>query len=197
MRIMGDRFAYRLCHDYLTFRNDEPPFNACDAVALSQLAVGPASSLADYYVSAFDAVARALQLPHAEVAFKLLTFKPVPDPHVPLRLDVMEVVAIWNLLQLRKAATSMLRYDSGALLGDHWLRSDPYRDRSYQPSLQTVQAWREASDAHMTGGVTLVDQAVCGMLGWNTASTVTLTALRSQFGYPDPGPAYGKWLDSF
>ena len=197
MPTMQDRFAYRLCHDYLTFANDEPPFNACDAVALSQLAVGHASWLKDYYVPAFDAVARGLQLRHAEVAFKMLTVERVPEPHPLLRLDTAEVVALWNLLRLRKAAMSMLRFDSGALLGDHWLRSAPYRDRSYQPSLQAVQAWRAASDAHITGGVTLVDQAVCGMLGWNTASTVTLEALRGQFGYPDPGPVREKWLDSF
>jgi alkylated DNA repair dioxygenase AlkB len=127
----------------------------------------------------------------------MLTEERGPEPHPLLRLDTLEVVALWNLLRLRKAAMSMLRFDSGDLLGDHWLRSDPYRDRSYQPSLQAVQAWREASDAHIAGGVTRVDQAVCGMLGWDTASTVTVRALRSQFGYPDPGPAREKWLDSF
>ena len=197
MPAMQDRLAYRLCHDYLAFANDEPPFNACDAIALSQLAVGPASSLMDDYVSAFDAVAEALQLRQAEAAFELLTMKWVPDLHLLLGLDMLEVAALWNLIQLRKAAMSTLRFDSGALFGDHWLRSDPYRERSYQPSLQAVQAWREASDAHITGGVTLVDQALCGMLGWDTASTVTLRALRSQFGYPDPGLARVKSLDSF
>jgi len=197
MPIMQDRFAYRLCHDYLTFANDEPPFTACDAVAISQLAAGSPSLLKDYYMPAFEAVARGLQLRHADVAFKMLTLKWVPESHPLLRLDTLEVVALWHLTQLRKAAMSMLRFDSGALLGDHWLRSDLYRDRSYQPGLQAVQAWREASDAHIASGVTLVDQAVCGMLGWDTGSTVTLRALRSQFGYPDPGPAREKWLDSF
>ena len=57
MPIMQDRFAYRLCHDYLTFANDEPPFTACDAVAISQLAAGSPSLLKDYYMPAFLIIA--------------------------------------------------------------------------------------------------------------------------------------------
>jgi hypothetical protein len=140
---MQDRVADRLCSEYLTFANGEPPFTACDAVALSQLAAGAETWLKDYYVPA------------------------------------------------------TVHFDRGSLLGDNWLRSAAYRDRPYQPGLQAVSDWWQACRAHIVGGIQPLDQSVCRMLGWDIASSVTIEALRSDFGYPDPRPVREQWLDSF
>lgn len=194
---MPNRTESRLCSDYLLFTNREAPFNACDAVALSQLAARSPAWLKDYYVPAFNAVVQGLRLRHGEAALNVLTVQQFPQQHPLFDLTTEEVAGLLHLVRLRQGALSTVRFGGGFLLGDAWLRSAPYRDRPYQSSLRTVHTWWEACDAHIVGGIELLDQAICSMLRWDISSTVTIDALRRDFGYPDPGPVRERWLDSF
>jgi hypothetical protein len=197
MKPERDQVPLRLCGDYLHFFSSNPLFFAYDAVALAQLEFRTeVGYLKDFYTSAAKAVVDALGLPSNDVVRMLLQQRKPPDPP-SLMLTIAEMLEVMQLSRLRQATLALYREHDGYLLGSPFLAEPAFQDKPYQPSLQQVAAWWTVSRHQMPRGVQLIDEAICAMVGWDTATGVPFKRLLRDFGYPDPAPVYNQSTKSW
>jgi hypothetical protein len=188
--------AHRLCGNYFPFFGEQS-FTACDAVALAFLSLAPrADYVRDYHRAACAAVVAGLRLEgHRELLALLDAERGIPQP--AFTLDTGEVLEMGQLLRLRRALLAVYQVNDGVLLGVPFFGGKHYRDRPYQAGVRPVAEWWKAAHDEVATGVRLVDQALCALVGWDASIAITLSALRRDFGYPDPKPVYERWTDSF
>lgn len=209
-KVMGknssDRLSYRLSSDYLTLGGIwEPGFVACDAIALGLLAGMQGAYLSwlkDYYLAAFHAVVRGVQLEDAEETLALLRprhHKWGKDKTHPKLEHSLEKLCLQHLLNLRNAALGLRDIHEGWLEGDPWLQHGPRSildGKPYHPQLRTALGWWQSTSLQITRGFRPLDEAICALLRWDTSRRCSFRRLRRKHGFPDPEPVYEQWCDS-
>jgi len=167
----------RTLGNYLRLRDDEPPFDASDALALGLLARENRehSTLGPFYLRAFESVCGALEFDSAKFrdAFECRTC--FHDPRgVPLV----------HLARLRVALTNFCDEWGPFLEGDIW--GQRLADSTDRASVAAAHAWfDEQRRGSALVGAELFDRALRRLLRWESERCVTFETLREQFAFPD------------
>lgn len=186
---MSDRNLGRLASDY-SQPDTLTPFSASDAISLASFVDEDDENASGsyrhaYYLKAWRATTKALDLPFSDEALRCLRGHRNAQVLEPFFRSLFEPFVFYTVLRARQRIISFIRINAGWIEGDPW-GGPMLRREELRPPLEAARGWYDRTSETVLKGLDPIDEALCAMLGWNASQSVPFETLRRDHGWEVP-----------